>query len=243
MMHAYDETYLPGAQRLLANMLDYLVMDQGHSIELAWQYFLSSDLCPRFECGDCAVLAGVSGIELAYGVLQQSGKTIPTDTPTPSYDRSPVYWSGWALAWYQWESGLRFREIERAVPIGDVRSLYDPYHEMDIRQFADRMNELYLAATPDTNLKTIRMAADLSQSALARRADVPVRTIQQYEQRQKNINKAQAQTLLQLSRALHCDMEDLMERVTAECAQRGSFLTELSTPIGMVAENATEYHA
>ena len=34
-----------------------------------------------------------------------------------------------------------------------------------------------------------------------------------YEQRQKDINKAQAQTLLRLSRVLYCSMEDLMEPV------------------------------
>ncbi len=48
---------------------------------------------------------------------------------------------------------------------------------------------------------------------LAGQADVPVRTIQQYEQRQKDINKAQAETLLRLARALNCNVEDLMEKV------------------------------
>jgi len=42
---------------------------------------------------------------------------------------------------------------------------------------------------------------------------VPVRTIQQYEQRQKSINKAQAEYLMMLARALHCNAEDLIEPV------------------------------
>lgn len=137
--------------------------------------------------------------------------------PSYAYDRSPEYWIGWALAYYQWLTGLRFAEIEQAVPITEVRLLYTPYHEMDVRQFADKMNELYnelyRAAKPETNLKAMRTLAGLSQSELAGQADVPVRTIQQYEQRQKDINKAQAETLLRLARALNCNVEDLMEKV------------------------------
>ena len=94
--------------------------------------------------------------------------------------------------------------------------MYAPYHEMDIRQFADKMNELYRAAKPETNLKTLRVLAGLSQSELAKLADVPLRTIQQYEQRQKDINKAQATTLLHFSRVLNCKMEDLLEKVPLE---------------------------
>ena len=58
----------------------------------------------------------------------------------------------------------------------------------------------------------MRTLAGLSQSELAGQADVPVRTIQQYEQRQKDINKAQGIALYRLSRALRCTMEQLLER-------------------------------
>ena len=91
--------------------------------------------------------------------------------------------------------------------------LYTPYHEMDVRQFADKMNELYRAAKPETNLKSLRTMTEMSQSELARQAEIPVRTIQQYEQRQKDINKAQGETLLRLARVLHCSIDDLMEKV------------------------------
>ena len=39
-----------------------------------------------------------------------------------------------------------------------------------------------------------------------------VRSIQLYEQRQKDINKAHAIALYRLSRALRCTMEQLLER-------------------------------
>ena len=118
----------------------------------------------------------LSGVELARTVLEQAREPAPVQQPSYAYDRSPEYWTGWALAYYQWFTGLRFAEIEQAVPITEVRLLYTPYHEMDVRQFADKMNELYRAAKPETNLKACVLAG-LSQSKLAEQADVPVRTI------------------------------------------------------------------
>lgn len=239
MIHAYNEIYLSCAQTALGGMLDYLVNDLAYPIDTAWQLFLSSSVCGQFERGDCSVIVGRSGYELAYMILEESGTTRPAIAPSQPFDRSVAYWTGWAIAWYQWETGMSFREITHAIPIQEVQGLYTPYHEMDIRQFVDRMNELYIAATPNTQLKTRRLAADLSQSELARRADVPVRTIQQYEQCQKDINKAQAMTLLQLSRALYCDVEDLLERNGRErIARSGSFLDETESIVGHVAENA-----
>lgn len=69
------------------------------------------------------------------------------------------------------------------------------------------------AARPETNLKALRTLAGLSQSELAVQSEVPVRTIQQYEQRKKDINRAQAVTLLRFARSLNCKVEDLMEKV------------------------------
>ena len=53
----------------------------------------------------------------------------------------------------------------------------------------------------------------MSQSELAEQSGVPVRTIQQYEQRQKRINKAQAEYLMMLANTLYCKAEDLIEPV------------------------------
>ena len=49
-------------------------------------------------------------------------------------------------------------------------------------------------------------------AGLAVDAEVPIRQIQLFEQRQRDINKTSADTLWRLSRALHCQMEELMER-------------------------------
>lgn len=47
--------------------------------------------------------------------------------------------------------------------------------------------------------------------ALARRSGVSLRSIQMYEQRNKNINKASAETLYRLAKVFSCSVEDLLE--------------------------------
>ena len=213
MMNAYDKVYLEKARTALGRMLDFAVHDLGYGLAQFYELFLASGAADRFGAGDYTLLVGKSGVELAYHVLEQSGIQVVRVKPDYSVDRSIEYWAGWALAYYQWETGLTFEEINAYIPIQRIADLYHPFHEMDIRQFCDKMNELYRAVKPDTNLKLHRLKADLTQKELADASGVPLRTIQQYEQRQKNINKAQAEYLVMLARALCCDVEDILEKV------------------------------
>lgn len=213
MIHAYDKVYLEKARTSLARMFDFAVYDLNYDIEDFFNKFLSSGVAARFEKGDFQIIAGKSGVEVAYDVAEISGENKRDINPKYTANRSEEYWTGWALAYYQWETGLAFSEIVKYIPIKDIVSLYNPYHEMDIRHFVDKMNELYKSAKPDTNLKIIRSKLNLTQKELSDISGVPVRTIQQYEQRQKNINKAQTEYLVMLSKALSCKIEDLLEYV------------------------------
>ena len=191
MSHAYDKVYLDKARTALGRMLDIAVYALNYDITEFFNLVLASGVAARFEKGDYSVITGMSGVELAYTVLTTAG--ISTDRIKPQYsiDRSEEFWTGWALAYYQWETALRFAEIIRYVSVKEIVSLYSPYHEMDVRQLCDKMNELRRTAKQETNLKLFRQNAGLSQRELAEQSGVPLRTIQQYEQRQKNINKAQ----------------------------------------------------
>lgn len=213
MICAYDKVYLECAKRALGRMLDFAVYDLQYSIEEIFSLFIKSGVAERFGKGDFAILAGKSGVEVAYEVLEKMQIDVERSVPRYAANRSEEYWTGWALAHYQWETALSFEEIEKFIPIHYVKALYSPYHEMDIRQFIEKMNELYRVANPDTNLKRKRRQVGLSQSELAELSGIPVRTIQQYEQRQKNINKAQVEYLFKLSNALGCDVECLIEKV------------------------------
>lgn len=213
MIRAYDKIYLEKARTALGRMLDFAVYDLKYDISDFFRMFITSGVAARFEKGDCSLLAGMSGVEIAYKVVENCGVNVERIKPNYTANRSREYWMGWALSYYQWETSLHFSEIVKYIPVEEILALYTPYHEMDIRQFCDKMDEMYKAAKPETNLKLFRQNAGLSQRELSELSGVPVRTIQQYEQRQKNINKAQAEYLIMLSDVLCCEVIDLMEKV------------------------------
>ena len=208
MILAYDKNYLSKAQSTLASMLDFAVYDLNVSLEKFYQRFLESTVSNRFESGESSIIAGKSGVELALEVV---GNEKLSKEYRPAANRSPEYWVGWALAFFQWQTNLTFKQINSLIPITEIRAMYNPYHEMDISQFCDKMREVYNSRKGETNLKKYRLAAGLSQSELAEVSGVQVRTIQQYEQRLKNINAAKAESVIALSKVLECSVEMLME--------------------------------
>ena len=60
-------------------------------------------------------------------------------------------------------------------------------------------------------IKAVRIARGLSQADLAEKSGVSKRTIQAYEQRDKDINKASVEIVSKLASALNCSIDDLLE--------------------------------
>ena len=92
-----------------------------------------------------------------------------------------------------------------------VLRLREPLHEADVTKFADIVDAKVREYFADTNLKRIRTLYGCTQAELAKRSNVSLRSIQMYEQRNKDINKASAETVLSLAKVLGCTMEDLLE--------------------------------
>ena len=105
----------------------------------------------RLHTGDFTVITGMSGIKLAYKVLELSGVQQERVKPNHAANRSEEFWTGWALAYYQWKTAISFAEIIHDIPIKEIMALYSPYHEMDIRQFADKMDALCQTAKTKTS--------------------------------------------------------------------------------------------
>ena len=153
----------------------------------------------------------MNGCELARSILDDVGMSYPEAEDEMYLDKSPEYWAGWALAYYQWSTDLSFMEILRAASLDDIIQMYPFYHEMDLTHFEDHLDHLVKKAHPQKRLCERRKNCGMTQSELAAEADVPLRQIQLFEQGQRDINKTSAITLLKLSKALHCKMEDLLE--------------------------------
>lgn len=65
-------------------------------------------------------------------------------------------------------------------------------------------------AAGESRLKAVRKKYGLTQEALAKESGVPVTTIRAYERKSKDLNKAQADIIIQLTRALRCEISDLL---------------------------------
>ena len=164
------------------------------------------------ENGEPSVLAGRSGIELAIEILlETTGKEYDLE-PRESLNRSVEYWIGWAVAYYQWFSSRKYSDIFKALPYDDLSGMYYTLHEADISKFADIEDERIKAYFKDTNLKRIRTSYGCTQAELAKLSGVTLRSIQMYEQRNKDINKASAETLYRIAKVLGCTIEDLVEK-------------------------------
>lgn len=211
MIHAYREAYLSKAQSLLGDAFDYAVNVFGLDGDVFVKIFVASPFCKRVENGDPSFLAGKNGIEFASEVIEEAfGEKVNVEVE-PRMDRSLEYWIGWAVAYYQWYSCRGFNEIFKVYSFGDLKQMYHPLHEADISKFVDITDSRMRSFFPETNLRRIRNEYGCSQARLAALSGVGLRSIQMYEQRNKDINKASAETLFRISKALGCSMENLIE--------------------------------
>lgn len=212
MIHAYREIYLNKAQSALGDAFDYAVNACEISGEDFIKLFIVSTVSHRMENGEPSVLAGKSGIEITTDVvLETTGKNLDAE-PTETIGRSREYWIGWTVAYYQWYSARSYAEIFKAISFKELQNMYYTLHEADISKFADIIDERIREYFKDTNLKRIRTVYGYTQAALAKESGVSLRSIQMYEQRRKDINKASAETLYRIAKALGCTIEELIEK-------------------------------
>lgn len=210
-MRAYSEDYLMSAQKIMGDMMDYAVNTYGFTLNEFFEMFLASDVSNQFQTGNPTYVAGKTGCELVKEVIRDSGLK-KEEYPDEMYlDKSPEYWTGWALAFYQWYTCRPFTKIYRMISVEEICNMYEVYHEMDIMHFVDTLNERWKQYYPETNLKRLRMIAGMSQRELAELSGVSLRQIQLFEQRQREINHTRAIDVVKIGKVLGCKMEDLLE--------------------------------
>ena len=212
MIHAYREIYLSNAMSALGDAFDYAINTCNIPGDDFIKLFVVSSISKRMENGEPSLLSGKSGIEIAMEVvLETTGKQLET-IPPESMERSVEYWIGWAVAYYQWYSARRYSDIFKVLTFNDLQKMYYTLHEADITKFVDIAEEQIKEHFKDTNLKRICTAYGCTQAELAKLSGVSLRSIQMYEQRRKDINKASADTLYSIAKVLGCTIEDLIEK-------------------------------
>ena len=210
MIHAYDNQYLDDAMRCLGEAMDYATNSCQVNMDSFLELFIGSGYAEQFAAGVPKYVSGVSGTELVMDVLTKSG------TDMDDYEYSPQYWCGWILAYYQWYTGRSFKEIAKHITMQEIEKLYPTLHEASVEKFVDIVNRMIRRKNPPTRLQAQRKISGYSQRELAEKVGVNLRTLQQYEIRAKDINKAAGATLLALAKVLGCRVEDLLEYDSSE---------------------------
>ena len=211
MIHAYDNQYLDDAMKCLGEAMDYAANSCQVNMDSFLELFIGTGYAEQFAAGVPKYVSGLSGTELVMDVLTKSGMDMDFPQAQIDYDYSPQYWCGWILAYYQWYTGRSFKEIVKHITMQEIEKLYPTLHEASEKKFVDTVNRMIRKKNPPTRLQAQRKISGYSQRELSKKVGVNLRTLQQYEIRAKDINKAAGATLLALAKVLGCRVEDLLE--------------------------------
>lgn len=203
-IQSYKNSYVSYVAENIGTMFEHAV-DSGLNYYIFWHTFVNSNVAKQIEKGNPKYLTCSSMDyfkELSFNIKIKQKFDINKDK---------YYWAGWILAQLQHETGHKFYKINEYLDINEVLKLYSTLHEADVKKFFAVAKDYFSKTKNVSNLKKIRSASGLTQKELAKRAEVELRSIQMYEQKRNDINKAQAETLYKLARVLGCNIEDLLE--------------------------------
>ena len=210
-MHAYDEAYLNDAMINLGDAFEYATIDCQIDKDKFFQLFIATGIADEFGNGNPSFLAGMSGVELVKNTLKKSGNDLLFPIASEFPQKTSTYWCGWILAYYQWFTAIPFRDISRYITMSELENLYPTLHEAPEDKFVDVLNAIIHQKPHPTKLQILRKNIDMTQKELADASGVSLRSIQMYEQRNKDINSAHAISLYKLAKTIGCKMEDLLE--------------------------------
>lgn len=212
MTYAYLEIYLNKTQAVLGEAFDYAVNACNITGENFVKLFIISSAREKIENGEVTYIAGKSGIEVVREIVFETMNKEIVVEPKEQFARSKEYWIGWAIAYYQWYSSRKYSEIFKVFSFDDLSRMYYTLHEADITKFVDLVDARIKEVFSETNLKRIRTSYGCTQLELSKKSGVSLRSIQMYEQRNKDINKASVETVYRLAKVLGCEIEELIEK-------------------------------
>lgn len=210
-IRAYYEGYLDDAMDTMGNMMDHALNTCGMNGDDFFYMFLASGTARQFELGNPRYLAGMTGAEIVREIVLREKGTELNEPEEYDLDKSPEYWCGWILAYYQWRTCRSFRRIRQIVSIEEILWMYPTHHEADEEHFVDTMNRLYQRRHTKTYLRQRMEAARISREELSAQTGIPCETIRELEEDDSKIASIDARSLFQISKVLGCTMEDLME--------------------------------
>ncbi|MCR5641407.1 MAG: helix-turn-helix transcriptional regulator [Lachnospiraceae bacterium] len=212
MNYAYEERLVDNAMENMGEMVEYWMEGCNQDPRKLFHILQISGIAEEWEHGNIAFILGRSGTELCQLACERIGmnrKEWPD--ALERFDTDYTYWMGWILAYFQWRTGMTFRDILEDMSFEQLERYYPTMHTVSEERCAEEFLEYIHSKRKVRRLQMYRKRLGLSQRELAEASGVNIRTIQQYETGAKDINKAAVQNVVAMARALHCDVEDLME--------------------------------
>jgi hypothetical protein len=119
--------------------------------------FITSSVSKKIENGEPSYLSGKSGVELLLEVVKETmSKDILVEIKE-QYSRSKEYWIGWAIAYYQWYSNRKFKDIFKVFSFENLQKMYYTLHEADITKFWEEFKKLQSEVDYKLSFNTIMM--------------------------------------------------------------------------------------
>lgn len=210
-IRAYYEEYLDDAQATMGNMFDYAINGCGIDGDDFFHMFLASGVASQFEHGNPKYLSGMSGAEIVRKVVLQQ-KNIELIEPEEYFvDKSPEYWAGWILAFYQWRSCLSFTKIYQIVTVKELLLMYPTHHEADEEHFFDSLNLVYKRRHTETYISQKMRCLGLNAKTVEMKTGIPLQLIERLQKDFSAVKQITALELYRLSLIFGCTMEELME--------------------------------
>lgn len=209
-MNAYNEIYLEDNMTTVGAMLDYAVNVCGEDIGLFYARFLASGIAAQLARANPAYL-GRSGSELARLVAERTGPRLPDESSFIDTG-SPEYWAGWTLAYVSWYLNIDYSVLQACgIGIAEMLSRYPSLHEADLSKSVAFVREAVRKSVQARSpLKAARENAGFTQEALAEMSGTSKSAIRSYEQQQRRLASASAETVRSLQQATGCDVNHLL---------------------------------
>ncbi len=213
MIFAYSQMYLSDAMGNLGEMTEY-AHDACHAdLDDVFRCFIISGYASRFQAGDPRVVSGMSGTELYQAVMARCGfDSSSMPDALVRYDTDVYYWVGFIMAYYQWLRAMTFQQITSLIKTSDLIRMYPALHTVSEDRAVEEMDTFIRNKAQMTRLQEYRKRMGLTQAQLSEKSGVNLRTLQQYEVGDKDINKAAAGSVIAMAKVLHCNPETLLDQ-------------------------------
>ncbi len=204
---AYDKKELPQVISTLGKAFEFAEKCLPEGAAGFYRRFANSSVAATCTGPDAHPEIGGSAIELVLDVNEDASidTLLMNEKRLSKQETRRLRWEAELLCRYQWETGLPFPAVFRTLSPERLHA------ELPPAEVVQKISVPETHESTTTSLARIRRERGLSQAGLAKASGVTLRSIQQYEQRKKDISHAQARSVLALAQALSCTMEELLE--------------------------------